>query len=288
MLAAAGAAVIWAVLSVLAKKLMEETSSLTYSLLYSGIATVVYTPVFIYFLSRYSLDPGASAIAALLVSGLANIGGFITYNSSVKKGELSTVIPLTRLTPIFTAVLGFMVLGEPLDIYTGIGIFLVTAGSYVVLAEKGDFLAPFRNFRDSWAPKSGVLSAVIFSIASVADRFATQQIPPELYTYFIYVFVTAGFAGYGFTLRDHELGKLKEALNADRRAYLFTGASAVLASYLIFYAFSRAPASKVIPVIQVQILVSELGGYVFFREEGIARKLLGSAVLIAGVALVAI
>ncbi|MFB6208493.1 MAG: EamA family transporter [Candidatus Nanohaloarchaea archaeon] len=284
-----GAAVIWAVLGVIAKELMDHSSGLVYTFLYSALAFLFYTPLFIYFYPRTELELFPLVIGVFLVSGVANVFGFMAYNYSIKYGELSRVIPFTKLNPVFTAVLGVLILGEAMTYMKGGGIVLVTLGSYVILEEKdASIREPIRRFRELEAPKLAVASAFIFSIAAIADRYATQRISPKLYTYFLYVFLTGTLGGYILARRKDLVSTVKTELRENLELYAFTGVGAATASYLIFYAFSNAAASKVIPVLQIQVLLSIIFGFEFFNEGNLSRKILGSAVLVAGVVMVAL
>lgn len=287
--ATVGAALIWSVLGIIAKDLMDHSSSFIYSFLYSSLGLLFYTPIFLYYLPGANLNFSITVLVAFVISGIANIFGIMAYNYSIKFGELSRVIPFTKLNPIFTAIIAAATLGEKITPVKGSGILLVTIGSYVILEEKDtDWEEPFRKFIRLKAPKVAALSALIFSVAAVADRFATQVIQPEIYTYMIYLFMTAGLSIHLMTSRKELIPEIKTHLLEDKLLYTVTGIGASAASYLIFYSFSRAPASSVIPVLQIQVLVSVVAGTSLFGEDNLKQKLIGSAVLIAGVVLTVI
>ena len=288
-LATAAAATIWAVISIAAKKLMENSSGLTYTYLYSLIALVFYTPAFLYFLTTETVAFTPLILIAFAVSGLANILAFLFYNKSIKLGELSTVIPFTKLNPVFTGVLAAVFLAETITIVNAAGIILVTLGSYVILKDdEHDILDPIRRFKASDAPKLGALSALIFSIAAIADRFVTQTVSPKIYTYLFYLFMTAGLTIYIAAREKQVFTEAKEKFLDDKLLYSLTGLGAALASYLIFFSFSKAEASKVIPVLQLQVFISVFAGITLFDEGKVKEKAVGSVILVAGVIMTAI
>lgn len=287
--AAAAASTILAAISIAAKELMRNSSGLAYTYLYSLLAFTFYTPVFLYFLATETVSFTPLIILAILTSGLANIVAIITYNYSIKLGELSTVIPFTKLNPVFTGILAAIFLAETISYVNAAGIILVTLGSYVILKDnKDDLLDPIRRFKVSDAPKLGAASAFLYSIASIADRFVTQTVSPEIYTYLIYFFMTAGLTAY-ILARDREIfTEVRENFSQDRKLYSITGLGAAIASYLIFFSFSKAEASKVIPVLQLQVFISVLAGITLFNEGNIKEKIIGSVILVVGVAMTAI
>lgn len=287
--ATVGAAIIWSFTGIVAKELMDHSSSLVYSFLYSSLALLFYTPVFLYYLPQASFEIGSWLIIALTVSGIANVFGIMSYNYSIKFGELSRVIPFTKLNPVFTAIIAAVVLGEQMTQTRIIGIVLVTIGSYAILEEKNSgWKKPFKNFIKLKAPKYAALSAVVYSMASVADRYATQIIQPEIYTFIIYVMITSTLSIYILTEKKHLIPEIKTDLKQDPIYYILTGLGGALASYLIFFAFSQAQASRVIPVLQIQVFISVAAGYILFNEDNLKQKIIGSLILVAGVILVAL
>jgi len=286
---AAASAIIWGILSIVSKRLMEDSSSLVFTTLYSLLATLFYLPVFIYMMTRTPLNLNTSVLAAIIVSGVSNIVAFLVYNSSIKTGEVSKVVPFTRLSPIFTAILGFLILQEQIGIKLGAGITAATLGSYIVLREKENNILNIIERKENLKPITlAVLSAVFYSTAAIADRTATQQIAPELYTFLIYSFMTTGFIGYSLTKKPENIAKMKKRLTENTGLYTFTGLLAAAGSLLIYTAFSLAPASKVMPIINLQVLVSVIAGGLIFHEDNITKKTIGSIILITGVTLVAI
>lgn len=288
-LATLGAAVIWSATGIIAKELMDHDSTIVYSFLYTALGLLFYTPVFLYFIGSAEISVGTLTAGAFIVSGFANIFGITAYNYSIKIGELSRIIPFTKLNPVFTALIAAVLLGEKLTPARITGILLVTAGSYVILEEKDtDWKQPFKSFLGEEAPKVAVLSALIFSVAAVMDRYAVQAFQPEIYTFMVYLFMTTGLSVYISGQRPELVGKIIPDLKNHSYKYLVSGAGAALASYLIFFAFSKAPASRVIPVLQIQVLISVVAGAVLFEERNLRQKLIGATILIAGVILVAI
>jgi uncharacterized membrane protein len=287
-IATVGAALLWSFTGIVAKELMNHESSLVYSFLYSVLALIFYTPIFLYF-SSAEITFTPLVIGAFLVSGLANVFGIMTYNYSIKLGELSRVIPFTKLNPVFTALIAALLLGESMTPLKVSGILLVTVGSYVILGERNTgWKQPFKSFIRERAPKIGALSALIFSLAAVMDRYATQTVAPEIYTFMIFLFMTSGLTVYISTSKREVIPDIIPNLKNHRYKYAVTGIATAAATYLIFYAFSQAPASRVIPVLQIQVLISVIAGVMLFGEDNLKQKLVGSAILIAGVVLVAL
>ncbi len=69
---------------------------------------------------------------AILLSGLATGGSWITYYYAVKYGPLSIVVPLNKLSVPFTALFSHFFLGEEIPPKMGIGLLLLVAGMMLV------------------------------------------------------------------------------------------------------------------------------------------------------------
>lgn len=277
------------VMSVIAKNIMEDTSAVQYAALYSSLGLLFYTPVFIYFMFKLSPNFQFIALGAMGLSMIGNVLAFLVYNYSVKEGQLSQVVPVTRLTPIFAATFAAIALGEKLDLALASGILLATSGAVIVL--KKDKISYIQSVEDgikTKAVKAALLSAVIYGFTSVADRYATQIIQPEIYNYFIYIGLSTGFLATTYFQQKQPVKQLKNNFNEYRLLYTVTGLTAAASSLAIFKAFSLAPAAKVTTVQQFQVLIPVIAGVLIFKEENLRRKLIGSIILIAGIALTAI
>lgn len=289
LLPALASAGFFSVLNVVTKKLTEDISGIVYTTIFTLSATAIYTPLFLYLYTGTGFEQGLLPWLAVLASGIANALGIIAYNTSIKYGEISEVIPLTKITPVFTAILGYVILGESLDPAAILGIIAVTTGSYIVLLRRqGTVLKPFKRIVHEKAPLLAFSTSLIYAAASIADRYGNQAIPPYTYGYIIFLTMSISLTTY-LAARDREkLRKAKETALKKPVSYTFVGILAASAYLSIFIAYSLAPAYKVIPILQLQVLASIAAGGYLFNEENMARKIIGSATLITGVILIAI
>lgn len=282
-------AVVWGVLSIIAKDIMQDTSAIIYTLLYNILGLVFYTPFFLYYLTTTTVNYTYLAAIALGFSMMADATGFIAYNYSIEEGELSRVIPFTRLTPIFASIFGFIILNETIDLTLGAGILTATIGGIVLLKEEHvNYLASVEDGLHKKAIQAAVASSIIYGAASVADRFANQIIDPEIYTFFLYIGVTAAMLTISSLRFENNSERVRSSLKEYPLLFSLTGILAAAASLSIFKAFSLAPASQVTPVLQVQVMIPVIAGVIFFGEKNLIRKLVGAAILVLGVTLVVI
>ncbi|WP_298954644.1 EamA family transporter [uncultured Methylobacterium sp.] len=79
--------------------------------------------------------PGRSAVF-LVLSGLATGASWLCYFRALSLGDAARVAPLDKLSVVFVAVFGVLLLGERLSALNWLGIALIAAGA-VLAAIKG-------------------------------------------------------------------------------------------------------------------------------------------------------
>jgi drug/metabolite transporter (DMT)-like permease len=286
-LASALAAVLFTVQAVISKELMDHIDSVDFTAIYSLVAFIFYTPVFIYYISRTNPEFTPFLLLLIGLSGLGNILGMLAYNYGLGHTSLSIAMPLNRVQPVVVATIGFLVLGEAMNLQKVSGIVLVTVASYIILLEDHrNPLDPLTNILDDYGAQLALLSAVFFSITSIIDRFVTVQVPPELYTYFILGIMTASLNLYIARKNDQPFRMVKNEILGNRLMYALSGVITAGAYLSIYTGFSLAEASKVVPVLQLQVPLTVIAGREVFSEQHVFQKLLGSGLMILGILLV--
>lgn len=260
------------------KYLTDDYDSIDIGYMRSILSLIFLLPVAVgvYIYSGITLQ--VPAVLGALVSGLGNVLGIYLMLEAFAIEDISVVSPLRRTTPVWVALVEPLLLEFSYSPLTVAGAAVAVAGGYVVLAENGNLLEPLK-------PSRGALLAlsVSFIIAGVAlaERFATQRINPLVFTFLVYVVMSVSF-----TVLARKNSTSVGRSDFLRREVLAVGLVAALGSLFIFYSFSLAAASKVVTVKQSVIVFNVLIGGIYFREQDIPRKLLGSLLVIAGIVLV--
>ena len=98
-----------------------------------GVGSLVYSTVlFLFFKAAFSLP--------LVGLGLLYTLALLLYYKALKIEEASQVIALYSMTPIFVAILAFILLGESFGIWKYIGIILIVIGAIIISIGKGSGL----------------------------------------------------------------------------------------------------------------------------------------------------
>lgn len=69
----------------------------------------------------------------LILSGLATGASWLCYYKALQMGEVSKVVPIDKLSVVFTLILAFIFLHEQFTIKSIIGCILLTAGTLVMV-----------------------------------------------------------------------------------------------------------------------------------------------------------
>ncbi|MFA6913134.1 MAG: EamA family transporter, partial [Proteiniphilum sp.] len=74
--------------------------------------------------------------AFLILSGVATGLSWLFYFKALQMGDASKVAPIDKLSVIFTILLSFLILREPVSWKVMAGGFLIVAGGIVILLDK--------------------------------------------------------------------------------------------------------------------------------------------------------
>lgn len=245
--------------------------------------------------AELSVEP---ALAGLLVlSGLLHCGYFLLLQRAYAVADVSVVYPLARGTgPLLSVVAAVLVLGERPAPIALAGAGVVIAG-VVVIGLAGARASGDLDASDASAARAdargrrarGLLlgSAVGTLIAgyTLLDAIAVTIADLDPLGYFWGSLVVqllilspsllARPRSTAATLRPHV------------RAVLAVGILSPLAYVLVLAAYAYAPVAIVAPAREASVVLVALAGWLLFREPHPVPRLVGSAIVLAGVALLA-
>lgn len=123
-------AVFAALTSILAKVGIEDVDS-TLATAIRTVAVVGMSWLMVFITNTQS---GISSISKkswifLILSGLATGASWLCYYKAIQMGDVSKVVPIDKLSVLFTLVLAFVFLHEEFNVKSLIGSILITAGT---------------------------------------------------------------------------------------------------------------------------------------------------------------
>jgi drug/metabolite transporter (DMT)-like permease len=214
------------------------------------------------------------------VSGALQVVYFLTLQRGYRVGDVSVVYPLARGSgPLLAVVLAIVVLGERPS-------WLVLAGAAVVIA--GVMVIGFAGGRErARGNRAGILYGLVVGVMIAiytlwdASAVTVGDMPPVGLYWGSVVFQLV-------LLAPSALRRWPETRQVARRhwiAVLLFGILSPLAYILILIAIQSAPVSIVAPAREVSVVLVGLAGWLLFREPHPLQRLLGAAIVLAGVAL---
>lgn len=248
------------------------------------VAAVVYFPMFLYFRPDVAID--SRGWACIVATGVLHALYFWFMGGAYERGDLSLVYPLSRGSgPLFVPVLAVLLMHEQLSPSGILGICAVIFGIYIIHLESFSFRSffdPFRSMRGSaslWALSTGGTIAGY----SLVDKVGVSLVYPPVYIYLQFIVSLLLLSPY---ILIKERPALKIEWRVNRWSILIVGFLAFFTYMLILFAFRLSKVSYVVAAREVSIVFSVLFGIFWIGEKHAPQKLLGSALIAAGVILV--
>lgn len=253
---------------------------------YAGTSAALWVPVTLIWSIWHPLHPEWSWLAAGFVSGMLHVAYGSLLQSGYSSGDMNLVYPLARGTgPALTVVVAVLVLRQSTTPEAVVGVALVVCGVLVISFGRRHPASPHRR-------RVGVLYGVATgaSIAAYtlwdAHAVTALGIPP-----LPYFTLGVAFQWLGLTpgvLVGRRRATARTLLTRHRTEILVVATLSPLAYVLVLQALTLAPVSVVAPVRESSIVVGALLSWLVLREPHPARRLVGSAVVLAGVAALAL
>ena len=218
----------------------------------------------------------------LVLSGLSTGASWLCYFHALQLGDVNKVAPIDKSSTVLTILFAFLLLGEPVSAAKMIGILGIGTGTLLMIARKGGDKNQVRS--RSWL-LFAVLSAVFASLTSIFGKIGVENIESNLGTAIRTVVVLAMAWVMVFVS-----GKQREMKGISKKSWLFLFLSGITTglSWLCYYrALQDGPASIVVPVDKLSIVVTIGFSYILLKEKlsrkagvGLLLILLGTGVML--------
>ena len=221
-------------------------------------------------------DISEKVLIFLILSGLSTGISWLCYFKALQIGDINKVTPIDKSSTVITMLLAFIFLGEEITWLKFVSMRLIGIGTYLMIQKK--------ETQEKKEDKKWLLyavgSAVFASLTSILGKIGIQDVNSNLGTAirtavvlvmaWIVVFVT---------------GKQDTVKNIDRKSWLFLILSgfATGGSWLCYYrALQTGPASVVVPIDKLSILVTIAFSYVVFHEKLSLKSGAGLLLIVVG------
>lgn len=224
----------------------------------------------------------AKVMIFLVLSGLATGASWLCYFRALQIGDVNKVTPIDKSSTVLTMILAFIFLREEISLWKFIAIILIGAGTYLMIQKKESTKQSTGN---KWLIYA-VLSAVFASLTSILGKVGIQDINSNLGTAIRTVVVLIMAWLVVFVTKKQNTIK-----NIDGKSYLFIILSgfATGGSWLCYYrALQTGPASVVVPIDKLSILVTIAFSYIVFKEKLSVKSSIGLVAIVGGTLLLLI
>lgn len=272
-----GSALFAGLTSILAKIGIQHTDS--------NVATALRTVVVLIFSWLMAAISGSlsqlSAIQPitlifLILSGLSTGASWLFYFKALQKGNVNKVAVVDKSSIVLTILLSFIFFHEEITFGKLIGLVGIALGTYLMLEPKKEVS---KTEHSSWFLYA-ILSMIFASLTTILGKIGIHDIESNLGTAIrtSVVLVMAWLVVF-VTKKQHTLHEIS------RKELFFLALSGLAtgASWLCYYkALQDGPASVVVPIDKLSILVTVAFSVVVLREKLSKKAVFGLGVLTIG------
>ena len=303
---ACGSALFAGVTSILAKCGIRKTDS--------NVATAVRTIVVLAFSWLMVLVVGSGAgigqiqgrtFLFLILSGLATGASWLCYFRALQIGDINKVVPIDKSSTVLTIVLAFVFLHETISLVKAAGVVLIAAGTFLMIERKTQRASSMeekhsREEKHSMEEKHSagkkaagqggikakswllyaVSSAVFASLTSILGKIGITGVESNLGTAIRTCVVL--IMAWGMVFATGKQKTVKE-IPPGELGFICLSGLATGGSWLCYYkALQEGPASVVVPIDKLSILVTVAFSRLVFGERLSVKSGLGLGLIVAG------
>lgn len=212
------------------------------------------------------------------LSGLATGASWLCYFRALQIGEINKVTPIDKTNTVLTMLLAFIILGEDISPLKCLCMALILIGTFLMIQKKNEENVDKKSSK-AWIFYA-VGSAVFASLTSILGKIGIENVNSNLGTAIrtIVVLIMAWVVVF-------VTGKQNTIRSIDKNSWIFLGLSGVAtgSSWLCYYrALQTGPASIVVPIDKLSILVTIAFSYIVFKEKLTKKAALGLVLIVCG------
>ena len=236
----------------------------------------------LFFIEIPTIGPGfLPALAWVLPLTMVAI---ILHFRAIHMSPLSLTLPFLSFTPVFVFVTGDILLGETLSTWGTVGILLVVAGGYVLNIDRArhGILGPVKAIFNEPGSAIMLFVAALYGLCSVGGKLLIIHSSP------MFAAMTL-FGLYGPLLTVVLVGIGKASFKTIiRKPLLGMGVGTCIFIEIICHniAISLTAAAYMITIKRMAGIFSVMYGWLWFNEQGIRYRLMGTIVMTIGAAFI--
>lgn len=276
---ACGSAFFAGITAVLAKCGIRKTDS-TVATAIRTIIVLIFSWIMVFVVgSQNQIETiGGKTLLFLILSGIATGASWLCYFKALQLGDINKVVPIDKSSVVLTILLAFLLLGEPIGPFQGVGVVLIGAGTFLMIEKKTETTVVSRQGKGWMFYAFG--SAVFASLTSILGKIGIEEVESNLGTAIRTTVVL--IMAWIMVLVTGKAGAVREVPRKEL-AFICLSGLATGASWLCYYrALQDGLASVVVPIDKLSILVTIAFSRLVFHEKLTARSGWGLILIVIG------
>ncbi len=273
-------AVTSATIAIFSKMSLKHVDACVMAWLFRVVTTLLLFPIILI----YGVPSLSSEFwLALAIGGTLNALTTLLYMKAIKYADVSLVSPLLTFTPLFLLVTSPLVVNEFPTPMGMVGVFLIVAGAYMLnLGEvKKGFLMPFKLLVSNLGARCMLLVAFIWSITSNYDKIGTMASSTLFWIFILNLY--SAILLFPVTIRKLKFDK---NMRAGLASILLAGLMHTIMSIFQIAAIKLTLVAYVISIKRTSAIISVVLAAIIFKEKGFRYRIIGSIIMVVGVALI--
>ena len=263
----------------------------------SDVATAIRTAVVLFFSWLMVAVTGAAGKLGeigfrtylfLVLSGFATGASWLCYFRALQLGEVNQVAPVDKSSTVLTILLAMIFLHEKISFEKAAAVVLIGAGIFLMIGKKE---SSGMSGSGKEGKKSGwffyaALSAVFASLTAILGKIGIEGVDSNLGTairtgvVLVMAWILVFVKGKGPEVKAVKKGEL---------GFICLSGFATGASWLCYFrALQEGPASAVVPIDKLSVLVTIVFSRIVFGEKLTKKAALGAVLLTAGTVMMAV
>jgi uncharacterized membrane protein len=285
--------IFWALLSAILvasrrpfeKRIISKLHHFTYGFLVQVLSVVPITIVTV--LSHKLLNPIQLSAQFWLPLFVISFGFYplniFLYKQAIGHGELSKVLPLQSLWPVFSLVLAWITIKEVPSTLEIAAVMLTVVGVYSLGLKGRQLHHPLKPFREDKSSRAMVAGVALIACTSILEKVAIRASNPLFFSLTsacgasIALFLAARVTKQKVIIRSKPILKRVSLISALQSMTYIT--------YLL--AITTGPIARVSALRSTNILMGSMLGILLFKERLTKPKILSYVLIVAGAILLA-
>lgn len=276
-----GSALFAGLTSILAKCGIKKTDS-TAATAIRTIAVLAFSWLMVFIVGSQSEITSISlkSWVFLILSGIATGASWLCYFKALSLGDINKVVPIDKSSTVLTIILALIFFGEEITPVKLAAIVLIAVGTFLMIQKKETKASSGEKGKSAGWLIYALLSAVFASLTSILGKIGIDNVESNLGTAIRTAVVL--LMAWMMVFITNKQSSLKQ-IDKKELCFILVSGVATGASWLCYYkALQDGPASVVVPIDKLSILVTVAFSYIVFKEKLSVKSLVGLIMIVVG------